>query len=83
MGVSDWRTLRDAIAANKRNTTFDELREMLEAAGFRMRAGTPGSHRPFVKPGCFNRPTLKQQRGPMPIGYVQAALRAVDDCGED
>jgi len=81
--VADWRTLRDRIAANKRDTTFEDLRAMLEAAGFMMRSGNPGSHRAFVKPGCFNRPTIAQRRGPLPIGYVLAALRAVDDCGDD
>lgn len=81
--MPDWRTLRDRIAANKRNTTFGELQQMLEAAGFIMRTGSAGSHRPFVKPGCFNRPTLAFRRGPMPIGYVMAALRAVDECGDE
>jgi predicted RNA binding protein YcfA (HicA-like mRNA interferase family) len=81
--VADWRTLRDRIAANKRDTTFEDLRAMLEAAGFMMRSENPGSHRAFVKPGCFNRPTIAQRRGPLPIGYVLAALRAVDDCGDD
>jgi len=83
LGTQDWQDLRERIAQNKRSATFEDLRQLLEGAGFRMAPPTAGSHRAFRKPGCFNRPTLVERRGPLPIGYVIQVLRAVDECGNE
>ena len=80
------RSCREAIQdlhANTRRRTFDDLRRVLEDAGFVMRSRTAGSHRTFAKPGCSLIVTLVEARGPLFAGYVRMVVRALEECCED
>lgn len=82
MSQPDWRELRDRIRGKKRNVRYEELAEMLVAAGFAL-ARSRGSHRAFCKRGCPTIVSLKDEPGQVKIGHVTTALAAVEECGDD
>jgi hypothetical protein len=80
------RTCHEAIEdlhADKKNRTFDDLRRVLEGAGFVMRSRTAGSHRTFARPGCSMIVTLRDTRGPLFAAYVRTVVRALEECCDD
>jgi predicted RNA binding protein YcfA (HicA-like mRNA interferase family) len=81
-----FRTCREAIQdlhAYKKNRTFDDLRRILEDAGFVMRSRTAGSHRTFAKRGCTVIVTLPDSRGLLFAAYVRMVIRALEECCDD
>jgi predicted RNA binding protein YcfA (HicA-like mRNA interferase family) len=71
------------LHANARTRTFDDLRRVLEDAGFVMRSRTSGSHRTFAKPACSLIVTLVETRGPLFAAYVRMVMRALEECCDD
>lgn len=74
--------IRDDIETRKKSVRYDELVDLLEAAGFSL-ARWRGSHRTFTKPGCPVIVTLKDAPGHVRIGHVTTALASVVECGDD
>lgn len=85
MTDDDWRALRDAIKANKRNVKYLDAKKALEAAGFAERGKTATSHRTFTKEGCFQPVTVVKsgRNNTLSLGIVRAVLQALDECGDD
>lgn len=83
MASADWRDLRDHLKKNRKNATFDELKTLLEAAGFKMHPRNKGSHRAFTKSGCFWSPLVPEGRGPVLVAYVQKVLKALEECCDE
>jgi predicted RNA binding protein YcfA (HicA-like mRNA interferase family) len=80
------RSCHEAIQdlhANTKNRTFDDLRRVLEDAGFVMRSRTAGSHRTFAKPACSVIVTLVDTRRPVFAAYVRMVVRALEECCDD
>lgn len=83
MRLRSCREAIQALHADKKNRTFDDLRCVLEEAGFVMRSRTAGSHRTFARPGCSMIVTLRDTRGPLFAACVRTVVRALEECCDD
>ena len=77
------REMIEELSARRRDLAFDDLRRVLEDAGFEMRRPTARSHRTFVRPDCPFIVTLAERRGPLPVPYVRMVIRALEECCDD
>jgi hypothetical protein len=70
-----------AIRNNPRAVRFEDLRSVLEAAGFTGRRGK-GDHWVFAHPAISNRLTIDPRRPYLLKVYVMQALAALDDVAD-
>ncbi|HSW41150.1 MAG TPA: type II toxin-antitoxin system HicA family toxin [Patescibacteria group bacterium] len=71
------------LKTNRKSQTFEDLRKVLEDFGFVMHPRSGGSHRAFSRHGCFESPSLKQDRGPLLPAYVKSVIRALEEICDD
>ena len=75
-----WEKLKRKIEASPKNVTEDKLARLVTGAGFIEHARKKGSHRPFSKKGVRARIGIpRQSTGCVPLVYVRAALRAIEE----
>jgi hypothetical protein len=78
-------SLRETIAqlkANKKNRTYEELKQILEDFGFQMHPRQGGSHRVFNKRGCFISPSIPEKSPVLPC-YVGKVIAALEECCDE
>ncbi|MEG0722566.1 MAG: type II toxin-antitoxin system HicA family toxin [Lachnospiraceae bacterium] len=75
--MSQWDKLLDRICSLSKDMRFDELRRVLEACGYEMKAPKSGSsHVTFRKPGCM--PITIPKHEPIKKIYIQMVKEAVE-----
>ena len=81
--ASNYRGIIEQLKVNKKNRTYEELKRILEDAGFSMHPRTAGSHRVFHKPGCSITPDIPEKKGPLLVCYVRMVIVALEECSDD
>ena len=81
--ASNYRGTIDQLKANKKNRTYEELKRILEEAGFVLHPRPKGSHRVFHRPGCSTTPTIPEKKGTVLVCYVGKVIDALEECSDD
>ena len=82
MPENDWRSLLTDLKSRPRNRSVAEVDALLTAAGFKASRGK-GSHVNYRKEDHPEIVTIRAQRKELPLGYVKAAIRAVEQSEGD